>query len=229
MRDHTVVVAAADVLVAELLSSVLADGRLRVEATVTSPEALLAAVARVNPVLVVATTTVGPHELAGLLPTLLAAGTRVLAIATDASVEPAALLLGGASGYLAIHDLGTDELVGAARSVAAGEAALHPAAAEVVLRLWRGGGRPGEPARASATLTTREAELLRSMVDGLSNKAAAQRLGVSLKTIESHKSRIFTKLGVRTQAQAVAAALLGEPAVEGARIGPDAVAPGPEA
>ena len=45
------------------------------------------------------------------------------------------------------------------------------------------------------------------MSDGLSTKAVAHQLGIAVKTVESHKTRIFGKLGVRTQAQAVALAI----------------------
>lgn len=207
MPERSVVVAASDVLVAELVAAVLADGSFRVEAAVTSSARLLEAVRRTAPDLVVATTTVRPDDLMILLPSLLAAGPRVLAIATDTSADPAGLLLGGASGYLALHDLGTAELVRAAHSVTDGDAALHPAVAELLLGLLRERGtRLADPPSRPA-LTARETELLRTMVEGLGGKATAQRLGVTLKTIESHKSRIFVKLGVSTQAEAVAVAL----------------------
>jgi DNA-binding CsgD family transcriptional regulator len=43
------------------------------------------------------------------------------------------------------------------------------------------------------------------MADGLSTKAAARLLGIAVKTVESHRTRVFAKLGVRSQAQLVAA------------------------
>ena len=45
------------------------------------------------------------------------------------------------------------------------------------------------------------------MADGLATKAIATKLGVALKTVENHKIRIFDKLGVRTQAEAVSLAI----------------------
>jgi DNA-binding CsgD family transcriptional regulator len=45
------------------------------------------------------------------------------------------------------------------------------------------------------------------MTEGLSTKGLARRLGISVKTVENHKTRIFNKLGVHTQAQAVAMSL----------------------
>jgi len=45
------------------------------------------------------------------------------------------------------------------------------------------------------------------MAEGLPAKAIAKRLGVALKTVESHKIRLFDKLGARTQAHAVSIAM----------------------
>ena len=41
------------------------------------------------------------------------------------------------------------------------------------------------------------------MADGLSTKAAARLLGVTVKTMENHKTRVFAKLGLHSQAQLV--------------------------
>jgi LuxR family maltose regulon positive regulatory protein len=49
--------------------------------------------------------------------------------------------------------------------------------------------------------------VLEAMVEGLSTKAIARRLGVAYKTVENHKIRVFEKLQVRTHAQAVSVAI----------------------
>ena len=56
-------------------------------------------------------------------------------------------------------------------------------------------------------MTARERDVLEAMAEGLGAKAIARRLGVAVKTVESHKFRIFEKLGVHTQAHAVAVAI----------------------
>jgi DNA-binding CsgD family transcriptional regulator len=61
------------------------------------------------------------------------------------------------------------------------------------------------------------------MSDGLSTKAVAHHLGIAAKTVENHKTRIFDKLGVRTQAQAVALAI----GHSGARV-PSPSSPSPD-
>jgi DNA-binding CsgD family transcriptional regulator len=64
---------------------------------------------------------------------------------------------------------------------------------------------PGAARRASATdrLTDRERETLRLVATGLAGKQIAKKLGISPKTVEQHKSRIYVKLGVPNQAAAV--------------------------
>ena len=61
---------------------------------------------------------------------------------------------------------------------------------------------------AAATLTEREQEVLRLIAKGRSGKQVAKQLGISPKTVERHKTRIFAKLGVPNQA--AAAFLYGE-------------------
>ena len=66
------------------------------------------------------------------------------------------------------------------------------------------GGRPGP----GKQLTLREMEVLNAVADGLSTKATARRLGVAVKTVENHKTRVFAKMGVHSQAQLVAERLV---------------------
>ena len=67
--------------------------------------------------------------------------------------------------------------------------------------------RPIPPSPAPAgTLTPREAEILRCIAAGLSANEVSGQLGISRKTVEGHKRRIFNKLDVQNQAHAVAIA-----------------------
>ncbi|MBV9747244.1 MAG: helix-turn-helix transcriptional regulator [Acetobacteraceae bacterium] len=56
---------------------------------------------------------------------------------------------------------------------------------------------------APPLLTPREIEVLALVGDGHSNKAAARRLGISQHTVKYHLEAVFTKLDVRTRAEAV--------------------------
>jgi len=60
---------------------------------------------------------------------------------------------------------------------------------------------------AADALTPREREVLSLVADGLPAKQVARRLGISEKTVEGHKSRVFAKLGVSNQTAAVSAVL----------------------
>jgi DNA-binding NarL/FixJ family response regulator len=56
-------------------------------------------------------------------------------------------------------------------------------------------------------LTPREIEVLAALRDGLSNKAAARRLGISPHTVKFHVEALFKKLGAASRAEAVAKGL----------------------
>lgn len=111
----------------------------------------------------------------------------------------------GASGFL-LKDIRRDELAGAVRVVAAGEALLAPAATkrllEDLVRRPSHGVAPRLAARLT-DLTEREAETLCLMARGLSNAEIAASLVVSEHTVKTHVSRILTKLDLRDRVQAV--------------------------
>ena len=64
------------------------------------------------------------------------------------------------------------------------------------------GRRPPVRSRLPGGLTGREAEVLRWVAAGMSNKAIAVELGLSDKTVDRHMSNIFAKIGVRSRAAA---------------------------
>jgi DNA-binding NarL/FixJ family response regulator len=62
-------------------------------------------------------------------------------------------------------------------------------------------------ARVLATLTAREQEILPLLADGLSNRQCARRLGISVRTLESHIGRIYRKLHAHSRMEAVGKAM----------------------
>jgi len=104
----------------------------------------------------------------------------------------------GAAAYL-LKDVQPQELVGAIRTVQAGESELHPAAAARVLAELADGGPRGEP---RAALTPRELEVLELIARGLPNKLIARELGVAEKTVKTHVSNLLGKLGLTDRTQA---------------------------
>jgi DNA-binding NarL/FixJ family response regulator len=115
----------------------------------------------------------------------------VLTMVDDDDSVTAALQV-GARGYL-LKGAVQEEVLAAIRSVAAGGAVFGPGAAERVLA-----GRQ----RYNADLTDREAAVLALIADGRSNPEIASELGLSLKTVQNHVSKVLAKLQVRDRTQA---------------------------
>ena len=135
-------------------------------------------------------------------------GTAVLILTSyDDDRYVFALLAAGAAGYL-LKDVPSEEVVRAVRSVYAGEPVLHPAIARKVMARFAAeaqgghGGRDGE-----RLLTDRELGILRLAACGLSNADIANRLSVSLRTVQAHLTQVFNKLGASSRTEAVIAGL----------------------
>lgn len=116
-----------------------------------------------------------------------------------------ALMEAGASGYL-LKTAAASELVESVRSIHAGETMIHPAVAVKVARLWAQ-HHPSTGYQAPEQLSPREREVLQLAAKGLRNKAIADKLNISVRTVEGHFSSIFTKLGVSSRIEAVLYAL----------------------
>ena len=69
-----------------------------------------------------------------------------------------------------------------------------------------GGFAPLAESELGALLTPRELEVLGAIGEGLTNKAIARRLGISLHTVKFHVESLFRKLGARTRTEALARA-----------------------
>ncbi len=121
-------------------------------------------------------------------------------------------LRAGAQGYL-LKDSAATELRGAVRAVRRGESYFSPAIAGRLSAVVR--GDPAESAaRALTQLTARERQVLVGVAQGHTNREIAVQLGISHRTVESHRESLMRKLGVRTVAGltrlALEAGLVGE-------------------
>jgi DNA-binding NarL/FixJ family response regulator len=113
------------------------------------------------------------------------------------------LLRAGAAGYLAKRTAAA-ELVRAIRVVAAGGSYVDPSLAGA---LFAEPPRRAAGADGAATLTPREAAVLRLVVRGHLNKEIAATLGIGVKTVETHKANAMAKLGLTSRAALVRFAL----------------------
>ncbi|PWU43270.1 DNA-binding response regulator [Micromonospora globispora] len=144
--------------------------------------------------------------------------TRVVVLTTYADdADILAALRAGALGYLT-KDASRRQIAHAVRAAAADQSVLDPqvqrrlvAAAGQLTAATPGAGavsRTGPTDKLPASdlpdgLTTREADVLRLIAEGLSNREIAGRLYISEATVKSHINRLFAKTGVRDRAQAV--------------------------
>jgi DNA-binding NarL/FixJ family response regulator len=113
---------------------------------------------------------------------------------TDRDVLPA--IKAGATGYL-LKDAPRDELIRAVRAAHQGQSVLAPTVASTLVGL--AGNRSPD-----SELSPREVEVLKLVAAGATNQVAARKLLVSETTIKTHLLHIYTKLGVRDRASAVA-------------------------
>ena len=124
---------------------------------------------------------------------------KVLALTAHEDKSYLRQLLGaGVSGYV-LKRVAADELIRALRTVAQGGVYLDPNLAGKVVSgfVQRPAAREGQ---AGGTLSDREAEVLRHIALGLSNKEIAAKLDVSVKTVETYKARSMEKLGLSSRA-----------------------------
>lgn len=126
-------------------------------------------------------------------------GVRVIVLTTyetDSSILTA--IEAGASGYL-LKAAPAGEILAGIRSVAAGDVALAPSIAAMLVNRVK--------APAGPTLSTRETEVLAMVAQGKSNPAIAAALFLSEATVKTHLLHVFEKLGVSDRTRAVTRAM----------------------
>ena len=116
-----------------------------------------------------------------------------------------ALMDAGALGYL-LKTTRASELIDAVLRVHQGETVLHPAIARKVALLWSR-RRSSSVAERSEQLSPRELGVLELAAKGLRNRAIAEELSISVRTVEGHFRGILAKLGVSSRVEAVLYAL----------------------
>jgi DNA-binding NarL/FixJ family response regulator len=131
-------------------------------------------------------------------------GTKVLVLTMHESDQMVRRALdAGARGFLLKSDL-TDSLIKAVKAVADGKRFLAPKVSEIVLDgFLKARSHHQQEDRAGTRTTPRENEIVRLLAEGKVNKEIAALLGISVRTVETHRSKINLKLGLHSLAELI--------------------------
>ncbi len=122
-------------------------------------------------------------------------GTDVLVLTSFSDTDRiVAALDAGAVGYL-LKDAEPEDVIEGVRSVSRGESPIHPRAARQLLGALPTASREPE-------LTPRELQVIVLVRQGLANKQIARRLGISERTVKSHLTSAFARIGASDRTQA---------------------------
>ena len=203
-RQNTVLLADDHTIVTEGLARLLRDNDFDVVGAVGDGQRLVEAAKQLKPDVIV--TDLSMPGLSGLdvLARLKAEGIDskviVLTMHNDAGLATAAMR-GGASGFLLKESAG-EELVAAIRQALQGRVYLTPALTREVMERMAGSSGASEP-----QLTPRQRDVLRLIVKGQRMKEIAANLGLSVRTVETHKYEMMETLGLHSTAELVRYAL----------------------
>jgi len=104
----------------------------------------------------------------------------------------------GALGYVLKSDLAT-QLVKAVKDVSAGKQFLAPRVSDIVLKgFLKTGNQVDTTGHSQVRPTPREVEVIRLLAEGKANKEIAVELGISIRTVETHRAKIMLKLGLHS-------------------------------
>jgi DNA-binding NarL/FixJ family response regulator len=131
-------------------------------------------------------------------------GTSVVVLTMHESDQMVRRVLeAGALGYVLKSDLAT-RLVRAVKDVSAGKLFLTPKVSGIVLKGFLKNGNQDESRENSrARPTPREVEIIRLLAEGSSNKKIADDLGITVRTVETHRAKIMLKLGLHSLAELI--------------------------
>lgn len=110
----------------------------------------------------------------------------------------------GASGYILKRAV-ESELIDAIQAVWRGDLYVHPAMTRALLKAISPTTHPapGSQEELVEALTPREAEVLRLIAQGYTNRQMADHLSISVRTVESHRANLMGKLGLRSRVELV--------------------------
>jgi DNA-binding NarL/FixJ family response regulator len=127
----------------------------------------------------------------------------VLGMSEDDESEIVACAEAGVAGYH-MRTESLEDLLLLIRKVAAGESLCSPKVSAILLRRLSVLASQRQPVAQELVLTAREAQILKMLELGLSNRDIANQLCIAVHTVKNHVHSLLTKLGVRNRAQAAA-------------------------
>ena len=200
MKRHTVLLADDHAIVTEGLARLLREHEFDVVGAVGDGQLLIDAARQHRPDVIVTDLSMpglsGLDVLARLRAERIDSKVVVLTMHNDADLATVAMRA-GASGFLLKESAG-EELVAAIRQALQGRVYLTPALTKEVLERMAGSPGPPEP-----QLTVRQRDVLRLIVKGQRMKEIAANLGLSVRTVETHKYEMMRVLGVGSTAELV--------------------------
>lgn len=203
-RKNSVLIADDHTIVTEGLARLLRENGFDVVGTVGDGQVLLDEARRLNPDVIVTDLTMpglsGLDVLARLKGDGVASKVILLTMHNDAELATVAMR-GGASGFLLKESAG-EELLEAIRQALRGRVYLTPALTGGVMERMAGAADTAAP-----QLTPRQIDVLRLIVKGQRMKEIAENLGLSVRTVETHKYEMMETLGLHSTAELVRYAL----------------------
>jgi DNA-binding NarL/FixJ family response regulator len=199
MPRATVLLADDHAIVVQGLASLL-GGEFALVGTVADGAQLLEAARRLRPDVIVTDLTMpglsGLDVLRQLHTDGLGPKVVILTMHADAHVAAEALRA-GASGFVVKHSA-SEELIAAIRAVLRGGRYMTPSLADAVLAIL------AEPrASGAGTLTPRQRDVVRLLAGGRTMKEVAAALGISPRTVQTHKYQSLEALGLKTTAELI--------------------------
>jgi len=132
---------------------------------------------------------------------------RVIALTVHRNDEYVlAALKAGADGYI-LKEANYSELITAARTALRGKHYLSPEISGNLIQVYLEGEKGPRKKSPLETLSRREREIVSLIADGQTNKGIADRLCISVKTVETHRYKIMSKLNVHNAAALITVAL----------------------
>jgi len=125
--------------------------------------------------------------------------TKIVVLSAETAPETVnRALASGVSGYV-LKEAAGEELIRAIQTVLTGRFYLCPAITTALIRAQNF----GIPPASAGTLSDRERDLIRFVAGGLRNKEIAEKLKLSIKSVEANRSRLMTKIGCASLAELV--------------------------